>query len=65
MPDTSSHLAHPTHLEVVLLLPHTYTGEKGDPKRLCNLSKVTQFVQEELVFQTSLSDTRTFALIIY
>lgn len=43
-----------------------FMNEKSETlKRLYNLSKVTQLVQEELVFQTSLSNSRTFALIIY
>ena len=39
--------------------------ESETPKRLYNLSMITQLVLEELVFQTSLSNPRTFALIIY
>lgn len=51
---TLSHSAHPTSLEVGALVATSET-----PKRLYNL------VLEELVFQTGLSNPRTFALIIY
>ena len=57
---TLSHSAHPTSLEVGASCCHMSMNKTSEtPKRLYNL------VPEELVFQTGLSNPRTFALIVY